>query len=91
METGLSSLRGRCLFMLRLGISEPFPPPLALWITLALDSMPLAANEKKARKNSNVSLKAHLVALGSLPVPLLLYPNELDHRENGRPLLPAVR
>lgn len=73
--------------MLRLGISEPFTPPLVLWITLALDSMSLAANERKARKNSNVPLKAYSVALGSLPVPLLLFPNELDHRENSRCLL----
>lgn len=76
-------LLGRCLFMLRLGSSEPFTPPLVLWITPTLDSMPLAANERKARKNSNVPLKAHSVALGSLPVPLLLYLDELDHGENS--------
>lgn len=80
-------LLGRCLFMLRLGSSEPFTPPLVLWITPTLDSMPLAANERKARKNSNVPLKAHSVALGSLPVPLLLYLDELDHGENSRCLL----
>lgn len=73
--------------MLRLGISEPFTPPLVLWITPALDSMPLTANERKARKNSNVLLKAPSVALGSLPVPLLLYPNESHHGENSHCLL----
>lgn len=88
IETGHeASLLGGCLFMLRLGISEPFSPPLVLWITPALDSMPLTANERKVRKNSDVPLKAPSVALGSLPVPLLLYPNESDHGENSHCLL----
>lgn len=36
-------------------------PPLVLWITPALDSSHLAANERKGGKMRNVLLKAHSV------------------------------
>lgn len=82
------SLLGYCLLILRLGISEPFIPPLVPWTTWALNSTYLTANERKGRKISNVLLKAHSLALGSHPVPLWSY---LDQWENSSRLLLSIK
>lgn len=76
---------GHCLFALR--GSEPFIPPLVLWVSQALDSKlfnKLAANQKKGRKILNVPLRTCYVALRSC---LLLCTNEIEHWGNSRGLL----